>query len=522
MYYFFNAHIHTQDPSHPTATSMLVDGATIVELDGPAPPGVEAIDLQQQVVLPGFIDAHIHIWKVGDLLTSMLDLRGVKSRAEVKERLAAFAQKHPEHPWILARGFNEALFPDGQMPDRHDLDEVLPDRPCQLTRTCAHIAVLNSKALEICGITAQTPVPPGGEIRKDADGQPNGILSETALGFPKHHIPPPTHEAYRHMILAAQEALLEAGITSAADPAVTPDLMTVYREMEAKGELKIRVHAFPVRVPDGATEALPLPERYYSEFLVVDTVKFFSDGGISGKTAALEQPYKNTNEHGVLRLEYDFFRVLAQESQDAGFRIATHAIGDAAIERVLQVYESLQNSNHSGLRHRIEHLGLPTEAHLKRMRDLGIICVSQPIFVHELGLNFRNYLPEAYLNRIYPYRSILDSGVSLAFSSDAPVVKDFRPLTGIRNAVERRDIAGVEIGKHESIHTAEAIEAYTKGAALANGTFDTGVLAVGKKADFIVLSAKTLEFSEQTSVLETWVNGTSRCHNILKASGPSD
>lgn len=498
MQYFFNGLFLTQDETRPQATSMLVRDGVIVALDEPPPPDAQHIDLQGKTILPGFIDAHIHVWKVGDLLTAMLDLRGVPDIQSMQEKLAAFARNNPDAPWILARGFNEAIFPDGRMPNRFDLDAVLPDRPCQIIRTCAHIAVLNSKALEICGIQANTPVPDGGEIRLDDAGEPTGIISETALGLAKAHIPEPDAAAYRRMISAAQDALLAAGITAASDPAVTPELLAVYRQMNEEGALKIRINAFPIRVPDGASTAYPLPELFDSPFLTVNTVKFFADGGISGKTAAVKQPYKNTDEHGVLRLNTEWFTALARESLAAGFGVATHAIGDRAIEQVLDVYAAL-HAECPG-RFRIEHLGLPEPRHLARMRDMGIYCVSQPIFIQELGINFRNYLPDDYLNRIYPYRSMLDAGVALAFSSDAPVVRDFQPLSGIRCATDRRDASGTAIAPHEAITREAAITAYTRTAAQANGSDKTGVLAPGRFADFVAVEG-------ESAILGVWVGG---------------
>ena len=512
---FKNGTILTQtDPS--VSEAILVRNGHIAavgnlsDVEKQAQTPVSIVDLEGKTLMPAFNDAHIHIWKVGDLLTFMLDLRGVRSLAEMQAKIADFALKNPQNQWILARGFNEMNFLDGQIPNRFDLDKVVSDRPCYVIRTCAHVAVLNSKALEICGIDDNTAVPNGGEIRRFEDNEDGehlgnfknflnvnvnvnaphltGVLSETALGLVQKHLPKISHKALKTMVLAAQDALLKCGIAAATDPAVMPDLLAVYKEMDANNELKIRINAVPIVVPDGATEALPLPELYASDFLKVNTVKFFADGGLSGKTAALKGFYKNTKEQGVLRLEYDFFKDLAAKAQAKGFKIATHAIGDAAIDMVLKVYQNISKDNHLKLEHRIEHLALPSKENLELMHDLGVHCVTQPIFLYELGPNFRQYLPPQYLDHVYPYRSVLDAKVNLAFSSDAPVVKDFNPLMGIQNAVERIDYEGFTIAKSEKISVEEALYAYTMGAAKANDD-DTimGSLAVGKRGDLVIL-----------------------------------
>lgn len=493
---FYNGAIHPLADEQRVEAIWIKEGkvagiGSLTQLQSQAGSGIALNDLQGKTLLPGFHDPHIHLWKVGDLLTFMLDLRGVSSIAEMQDRLREFAARHPERPWILARGFNEANLVEGRMPDRYDLDRAVPDRPCYVIRTCAHIAVVNSM---VFSFLPNLDAPAGGEVRRDKQGKATGVFTETALGLITRLIPPHSPATYREMILAAQDALLEKGISSATDPAVMPDLLAVYRQMEAARELKIRVHAIPIMVPDGGTKPLPLPEQYHSNFLHIDTVKFFADGGLSGKTAALKQPYAKGGGKGMLRLEHNFFLKLAQEAQAAGWRIATHAIGDAAIDQVLAVYAELDRYNAQGLRHRIEHLGLPHPEHLKMMRELGTFCVSQPIFLYELGPNYRQYLPNFYLNRVFPYRSVLDAGVSLAFSSDAPVVKDFNPLTGIRNAVERVDVQGNEIGGTEKIMLVEALRAYTLGAAEVEGTEGVnGSLEVGKWADLVVLEESLFE-----------------------------
>ncbi|HVX51492.1 MAG TPA: amidohydrolase [Chitinophagaceae bacterium] len=510
-----NADILTQNVYQPVVQAFAVnDGKFIAtgrdeEVLQLRQPDTILVDAAGKTILPGFIDAHIHIWKVGNLKTFLLDLRGISSIEEMQDKLSDFIRQNPGGGWIQARGFNEAGMKEKRLPDRADLDKITATRPLWVIRTCAHIGIANTKAMQLAGISAGMHIPAGGEMRIDAGGAPNGIFTETALGLVANAIPPYSPADYERMIISAEEEMLRYGITSATDPAVMPGLLSCYLAMEQQNKLRVRVNAFPVRVPDGSEEILPLPSLYHSGRLSVNTVKFFADGGLSGMTAAMNKPYKNSLSHGILRLREDFFYSAAKEAADKGFCIATHAIGDKAIDVVLNVYKALFEGGKTGMR--IEHLGLPNAEHLQSMQAMNVHCVSQSIFLKELGKNFEMYLEQERLSRCYPYRSILDAGVNLALSSDAPVVKDFNPFTGIKSAIFRRTSEGGIIGPTEKISLHEAIHAYTMGAAKANGNpGETGSIEAGKHADFIILN-KTLGHSiqedEQLSVLATWING---------------
>jgi predicted amidohydrolase YtcJ len=535
---FYNATILTQNPAQPIAQAMAIRNGRIEAVGTneavlkQQTSDTKIIDAQGKTLLPGFNDAHIHIWKVGNLLTYMLDVRGIKSKAAMLDKIADYVVQNPHLEWIMVRGFNEAAWSEGQLPTRFDLDTIATDKPICVIRTCAHIAVVNSNALAICNITTQTPVPTGGEIRCNKEGTLLGILTETALGLVMRNIPPYTATQYKEMVVAAQNALVRYGITSATDPAVMPDLLDVYRAMEQEKKLFVRINAVPIQVPDGDTEALPLPEKYQSDFLVVDTVKFFSDGGLSGKTAALNTPYKNTtDEYGVLRLTYDFFLPLAQRARAAGWKIATHAIGDKAIDMVLEVYKkppptspkegsSVEASTgftpsplgRAGVGMRIEHLALPSPQNLADMKALGCHAVPQTIFIYELGKNFRNYLSEDYLQNCYPIKKILDAGINVALSSDAPVVKDFNPMQGIQAAVRREDTEDIQIAPEQAISVEQALYAYTMGGAKAHDLEqEQGSIEVGKRADFIFLAQNPLDVPSKllntVQVLETYIGG---------------
>lgn len=515
---FYNGTLLTQDPTHPNAQALAMEAGKIIAVGSNddilnlATAQTPKIDLAGRTLIPGFNDAHVHVWKVGHLLTTMLDVRGVNCMLSLQSQIQKFAAQLPDEAWFMGRGYNEALMDERRHPTKHDLDAVLPNRPAYLIRTCAHIAVVNSKALELAGITAETQAPPGGVIELGEDGQPNGILHETALGLVFNKIPDPSAQDYQRMISAAIQHQLALGITSSTDPGVMPQIMAVYRQMERDGLLHNRQNVMAIRRPDGGTETLPLPEVFHSDRLRVDTIKFFADGGLSGATAALSIPYPHKDSKGVLRFERDELLELARPAHEQGLRIATHAIGDVAIEVVLSVYEALYRNSPQPIKHRIEHLGLPTPDQLQRIRKAGIIAVPQTIFLYALGRNFREYVPPSMLPRCYPVREMLDAGIPVALSSDAPVVKDDNPLQGMKAAILRQDSEGEWVAPTQAISTAEALYAYTMGGAIASGDeANRGSLTAGKWADLAVLSANPLTIDPHTltdiRVEQTYIGG---------------
>ncbi|MGE0815261.1 MAG: amidohydrolase [Vicinamibacterales bacterium] len=480
----------------PATTVAIRDGVVAAVGDeraaAAAGPGARTFDLGGRTVIPAFHDPHAHIWKMGHLLTTMVDLRGVGSLDALVAAVTAFRGRLPSGAWILGRGFNEAAMAEGRMPTRADLDRAAPGQPVVLTRTCGHIYAVNSAALAAAGITAATAATVGGEIDHDAAGEPTGVLRETAMGLVTRVLPPPTSEDYERMIAAALRHQLSLGITMSACCGVAPELLAVYRAMDAGGRLPARITVMPFRRVDGVAAPVPLPEPHVSPMLRVDTVKFLADGGLSGATAALSLPYRHADTRGVLRFDRAELEALCKESHDAGWRIATHAIGDVTIEQVLDIYEAL-GPHPRGLRHRIEHFGLPSAAQLARAARLGVVAVPQAIFLLELGRNFREYLPDALLPRCYPLRAMLDAGVTVALSSDAPVVGDDNPLSGMAAAVLRRDRDGRTLLPEQALTAAEALDAYTSGAAEAVGLEDRlGTITKGRWADLAVLTGNPL------------------------------
>jgi predicted amidohydrolase YtcJ len=496
MLLFSNGVIHTVDPNLPNPEAVLVgDDGRIAAVGARAAldqPGVRHVDLAGRTLIPGFNDAHVHVSWLGMLLTHLVDTRihVAPNIPAIISRLAARAQSQPPGSWVEGVGYNEAQLPEGRHLTRYDLDLASTAHPILVTRTCGHIAVANSLALHLAGIDAATPNPPGGVIVRDAAGAPTGILQETAMTLVAHLIPAPEPNQVEAAITAAQRHQLSLGITSATDPDVSPDQIRVYRAMDGHGELRVRVNLLAGR--RSGDVRFPLPEVYLSDMLRIDSVKFFADGGMTSATAAISTPYRETGTMGVLIWEDEDLADAMWEAHSAGLRIGTHANGDVAIEQVLKIYELL-DQRRSGMRHRIEHLALPTPEQLARLRVIGAMAATQTVFLPAMGATFRRYMPEHFYPRAYGVRSMLDAGLTVALSTDAPVVADDNPLLGLKSAIDRRDHAGAPLGQHQAISPTEALWAYTQaGAILSGDEQNRGSITRGKWADLVVLSGDPL------------------------------
>ncbi len=513
---FYNGTLLTQDPALPRAEALAVTEGRIEavgargDIEALAGPHTERIDLEGRTLVPGFNDSHVHVWKVGQLLTSILDLRATRSLEELKSSIRRRDRELPEGAWLLGRGYNEQFLAEGRQPTRGDLDLAAADRPVALTRTCGHMIVGNSRALALAGVSRDTADPAGGEVARDSSGEPTGLVKENAMGLLKAVIPEPTVSEYAEMVVAAGEAQLAKGITSASEAGANPALLEAYRALDRARKLPHRFHVMAMRLSEESARPLPVPAKHLSDFLRIDSVKLFADGGLSGATAALHGTYRHEPVRGLARLDEEEIFSLGLEAQQAGFRVCTHAIGDRAIDTVLSAYERLHASGGRG--NRLEHFGLPDRTQIERARRIGAIAAPQTVFLHALGVNFRRYLKDEYLARTYPIRSMLRGGLTVALGSDAPVVADDRPLLGIQAAVTRRDEEGESIAPEEAITAEEALYAYTMGGAIASGEeANRGSLSPGKWADFAVLERNPCEAEASEisaiAVVRTFVSG---------------
>jgi predicted amidohydrolase YtcJ len=500
---FHNGPIHTISSQIPS-DALLTRGGKILavgklsELEGLTNSDTQKINLEGRALLPGFNDAHIHVWKVGHLRTTMLDLRGLTKLEDVYKAVGARAKTLEPGEWLLGRGWNETIL-EGGGPTKAGLDQASPQNPVVLTRTCAHIHAANSSAFDHANISSKSEAPAGGQVEFE-----RGWLFETAHGLMLRVIPAFTVADYEKFIRAGLEYLSSFGITSCTDPAVDPGLLEAYRNLEARGELPIRVNLLFIRRPDGGSQTYPLPEKFVSDFLRCDSVKFFGDGGLSGATAAVSIPYQNLSPgspaHGVLRFETEELYGLALEAHQHGFRIGTHAIGDVALDQILEVYRRLAETHTNNIRHRIEHFGLPGKNHLELAKKLNVIVVPQPIFLHELRGNFLRYLPEAFVSRCYNLRSMFDAGLTVAFSSDGPVVAQVNPLENIKAAMLE------PLSENAEVTLPESLRAWTLNGAIAQGDeTNRGTLEPGKHADLIVMTDPYSTAPEDWKLEQTFV-----------------
>lgn len=498
MRLFYNGTIHTMDPAYPTVEAVLVGTDGRIQAVGKyseiATPTAQLVDLQGRTLIPGFNDAHVHVAPLGMLLTQYVDVR-VHVAPNIPTVLARLKERTAQEApgmWVQGTGYNEALLAEGRHLTRNDLDQVSTEHPIVVTRTCGHIAVANSRALALAQISAATPNPAGGVIVRDEQGEPTGILQETAIELVTHLIPEPSAAITAEAIRTAMQHQLRLGITSATDPAPSPAEVAVYRELEANGELTVRINLLPIR-RSGDT-IIPLPERFVSDTLRIDSVKFFADGGMTSATAAISIPYREVGGHGVLIYDAEDLTELMWESHSNGFRLATHANGDVALEQVIRIYELCQERDpRPELRHRLEHLALPTPDHLARCARIGVMAATQTVFLPAMGATFRRYMPESYFPRAYGVRAMLDAGLTVALSTDAPVVPDDNPLLGLKAAIDRLDHVGNPLGAAQAVTPYEALYAYTMGGAMLSGDeANRGSITPGKWADLVVLSGDPL------------------------------
>ncbi|MFZ5918035.1 MAG: amidohydrolase [Chloroflexota bacterium] len=493
---FLNGQVITMGPTTPRAEAVAVvhDRIALVGSDADVRdtigPETQIIDLKGRALLPGFIDAHCHIVLYG------LSRLWLNCRAEVikdLDELLALVKKAADElepgQWIRSRGYEDTRLPPRYALTRHDLDKAAPQHPVYLERVCGHVIVVNSRALELAGITRETPDPPGGEIERDQNGEPTGLLRETAREPIRQILPPPTQEELEAAIVRASEDYLAAGITSIQNAGTSAPELKAFQSLHSRGELPLRAYLMVSTEIVDHLIAAGLRTGLGDNRLKIGPLKIFMDGGIGACTAAMRQPYaKDPNNRGILWMEPDELNDLVERAHLAGFQIGTHAIGDWAIEVVLDAYErALTRWPRADHRYRIEHCGSPFAELLGRIVELDVLPVPQPIFLNEGGDPYISNLGHERAHQLYPLRSFLDAGLPISGSSDSPV-SSYVPLKGIQTAVTRHTWDGQVLGPGQEISLQEALRMYTLNGAYASfEETSKGSIEVGKLADFAIL-----------------------------------
>ncbi len=519
----------TFDENRPEVDALGVLHGRIVALGEDASSCVARVthDLGGAVCFPGFHDAHVHSVNFGLSLDELdLSTPPVMSLPELYDAVAQHASMLPKGAVVIGRGYDQNKL-GGHHPQRRALDDVAHGHPVWLTHTSGHMCVVNTAALERIGADLDIEID-GGRVVRDRDGEPTGLLEERAQVLAQRLALPRSMATIASAIERAHRVYLAEGITSVCDAGVaggwigqSPAEMDGYQLARDEGRLSVRttvmiaadvLGAMPRHLDDLATSGISAGIRtgLGDDWLRIGAMKVFSDGSLIGRTCWLSHGFEDEPDNlGYPQQSPDALRHQIIEAHLAGWQVATHAIGDAAISFVLDAYEeALARRPRKDHRHRIEHCGVTTDDSLDRIRRLGVIPVPQGRFIGELGDGMLAALGERRAKDTYRLASFLRAGISLPGSSDRPVV-DGRPLLGIADMVARRTATGQPFGADESLTCDEAMRCYTTGSAFATHTdADRGTLSVGKLADFVALGSDPRRRVEPDTIASVPVQAT--------------
>jgi predicted amidohydrolase YtcJ len=461
----------------------------------------KVIDLEGRSLLPGFIDAHLHLTIYGTNLlgVSCVDPH-IKSLKDIFIDIKKKISNTKSGEWVRAWGFDENNVVEKRFPTKEELDLISRDHPIVIIRTCNHTSIANSKALELAGYTKQTESPKGGIVEKDYSGELTGKLIENAH-MELFNVASYNDEELKKAMKLASNTFIEAGITSVHDAGgygSGPDILRVMQQGVASGDVKVRIYAMIGSLTNSKSFIRTMVDAGIvtglgDEKFKIGPAKIFTDGSSTGPTIATREPYdSDSTDTGILYYSQEEINEILGEAHEKGFQITAHAQGDRAIEMVLNcIEEALHKHPRVNHRHRIEHAGIVPPDLLKRMRELDVVIVPNPVFMYVNGESYiRNY--GSRVEMMYPARDYINESIPVAFASDAPVTY-CNPLLGIHASVNRKSRTGIDVGSNQRIGVLEAIKAYTINGAYAS--FDENVkgsIEVGKLADMVVLSDSIL------------------------------
>jgi predicted amidohydrolase YtcJ len=522
--------VYTENAKQPWTQAVAIRGARIVavgsdaEIEKMRSTGTKVINAGGKLVLPGFVDCHIHFLD-GSFSLGRVNLEGAKDAADIQAKLREYASQHPGNDWILGRGWNYAMFAPETLPNKKYLDEIFPDRPAFLEGYDGHTYWANSKALALAGITHGTPDPPNGSIVRDPKtGEATGALKEAAQDLVARIVPKPSRAEKLTALRAGIKWANEHGITRVHSAGGDFEELDLYDELRRHGDLTLRFYIAyflnpPLLRPQDLDAIENARKKYHDDWMDAGAVKFMVDGVVESHTAAMLEPYTDDSSiKGKLFWEPSNYKAAVSELDKRGLQLFTHAIGEYGVRTALDAYQNAGAQNHtSDRRPRIEHIETIASADIPRFGKLGVIASMQPLHSYPdsntLNVWARNVGPDR-ASRAWSWKSISDAGGRLAFGSDWPVVT-LDPWEGVQTAVTRQTTDGKpEAGfvPSQRLTVAQVIEGYTLGAAFAGRREKSeGSLEVGKVADLIVVSQNVFEIAPQklaeTKVLTTIVGG---------------
>lgn len=515
---FTNATILTSSSAEPLREATVIMEGDVIAWVGPTfeadLDGARSIDVAGAMIIPGLVDAHAHLSGLGQALENV-DLVGTTSYEEVIRRLQAMAATLPAGEWVKGRGWDQNDWEEQGFPTREDLDRAIPDHPVAATRIDGHALLANSRALELAGIDDSTSDPEGGSIIRDGDGRATGVFIDNAMDLIGEVIPQGTREDHKRQLERAVQTAAAAGLTGVHDAGVSQETIDILLELAEEGRLPIRVYGM-------LSDNNALLSSWYErgpllgaggDRVTVRSIKLYADGALGSRGAALHEPYSDASDQtGLLVSSPDHIASIARAARQHGFQVGAHAIGDRGSTIVIDAYE--QAGAVPDDRFRIEHLQVVRLEDLDRVRAMGVIASMQPTHATSDMPWAEQRLGPERIKGGYAWRSVLDTGIPLAFGSDFPV-EEVSPFLGLHAAATRQDLDGHPPGgwtPDEKVSIREAIHGFTEGAAYAAFAEDRrGRIDPGKQADFVVLDRNLLEIEPReiprTKVIFTVTGG---------------
>ncbi|WP_227935181.1 amidohydrolase [Alkalihalobacillus deserti] len=519
---FINGKIFTSNREQPNVSAMVVRDGKIVWVGEQAELDVmdsACIDLQGRRVLPGLIDAHLHPLYLANASKQIACTPPlVDSIEDLKQQIRNQCESQQKGTWIECWGYDEGKLNERRAPTRWDLDQATTEFPVIVTRTCAHIASVNSIALEMAGINKDTPNPPGGQIDKDANGEPTGVLRENAKELIAKVMPVQTFENNATALAELSPQLLAHGITAITELMAKRepvDYFDLYQKAREKG-LKQRTVLYYIWGDLKRESNLAEEKRCSENPIHIGGVKLFSDGSVSGQTAWVNPPFKGGDEiYGIAMTSEQELIEAAEAAKQNDIQLVVHAMGEQAIDFIIDTFYGKKGWLKDAPSIRIEHASLPTDQAIQRAAETGIAFVTQPIFLYAEIESYLNNLGAERTKKSYPVKSMIEAGVPVAFSSDAPATAwadPVNPFVGMKSAVTRFAYDNTDTGQDERVDVETAITLYTRAAQEITRIPEVGQLVPGYHADFIVLDQDILEINpekiDEIRVEETYMSGS--------------